>query len=929
LLTVCLQTEIILKDELEELRRQDAAVSAMRDKERKASELLARQVRHMQELREFEKGIVSRAEDILMSGQDLGSNAKKGLTRSRTASRKFLLPPGGSSIGPVANPVLRVQGSRNILNIESDSDGEEEHGSSDAATPDVAPSRRMLGGGRGFGRSAPNMRQPPSTRPLMKEESIKEEDEAMSRQDSTRSSLTGCESVEEYNEDTKSESGAPTQQEPSADAIPASASVDEKASGLMEKSESQRSMISEDGQSFSSQNSAAKDEVIQGYVKQVNELEQAALESEQRADSKEVESMQLKRQLFELEVKLNEVQRELQRHIELAFEKENEFKRKLKHAENTGEDPRETILTLLQKSAAGRQSMTDTTGMRKDSSGALLASEGGGAAGGVGMLKTGGAAALNALFGGPRPGGLPMPPVQGGGSEAAVAAAATIPVGAPKQDAEEGMRLAVKTSRPPPCPPPLPSGAMHLLQSIEAAKPGGIPLAPPLPGEHAGSAPGEKRDDNSKPKKEVITPKVAMRSLFWNKIPDKMISKTVWEELSDERVQIDIQKLEEQFCKAVVKAQEEGDKKEASADKVDKPKEVTLLDTKVQQNVGIALVKYRMSSHEIRKAIIRMDEKKLDLEKLNSLRALAPTPDDIATLRDFDGDTETLGRVEKFFIQIIDIPRYTQRLDCFIFMRKFQMLLSEVYCELDVLNRAIDQVENSTSFKKVLEIVLAVGNYLNGGTPRGGVYGFKLDGLLKLSTIKSVDNKMSLMDFISSHCEDTDAGVAIIDEELSMAEEASRVGLDTCRSEINALKKNLSNVEEQVKAQQAEQYADPSDQFVAKLHPFWQEASGEMEKLESEYLATTQRFAQVADFFGEDGKKISTEEFFTLLKVFVGGFMKAHRDNEKRRIMQEKSEMKKVSAAATITMAISTMILWVCCNDCLAECRGKEEETSR
>lgn len=32
-------------------------------------------------------------------------------------------------------------------------------------------------------------------------------------------------------------------------------------------------------------------------------------------------------------------------------------------------------------------------------------------------------------------------------------------------------------------------------------------------------------------------------------------------------------------------------------------------------------------------AIVRMDETKLDLEKLNSLRALAPSSDDIATLK--------------------------------------------------------------------------------------------------------------------------------------------------------------------------------------------------------------------------------------------------------------------------------------------------------
>ena len=42
-------------------------------------------------------------------------------------------------------------------------------------------------------------------------------------------------------------------------------------------------------------------------------------------------------------------------------------------------------------------------------------------------------------------------------------------------------------------------------------------------------------------------------------------------------------------------------------------------------------------------------------------------------------------------------------------------------------------VRESTNFKKLLEIVLAIGNYMNGGTNRGGVYGFKLDSLLKVS----------------------------------------------------------------------------------------------------------------------------------------------------------------------------------------------------
>lgn len=65
------------------------------------------------------------------------------------------------------------------------------------------------------------------------------------------------------------------------------------------------------------------------------------------------------------------------------------------------------------------------------------------------------------------------------------------------------------------------------------------------------------------------------------------------------------------FCKAIAKSG--SDDKRDSTTKCEKNKEarillktvlyftqVTLLDSKVQQNVGIALVKYRMPSHEIK-----------------------------------------------------------------------------------------------------------------------------------------------------------------------------------------------------------------------------------------------------------------------------------------------------------------------------------------
>ena len=48
----------------------------------------------------------------------------------------------------------------------------------------------------------------------------------------------------------------------------------------------------------------------------------------------------------------------------------------------------------------------------------------------------------------------------------------------------------------------------------------------------------------------------------------------------------------------------------------------------------------------------------------------------------------------------------------------------------------------------LLQLTLAIGNYLNGGTQKGGAYGFKLSSLSRLADTKSVDGKSSLLNHL-------------------------------------------------------------------------------------------------------------------------------------------------------------------------------------
>jgi formin 2 len=81
-------------------------------------------------------------------------------------------------------------------------------------------------------------------------------------------------------------------------------------------------------------------------------------------------------------------------------------------------------------------------------------------------------------------------------------------------------------------------------------------------------------------------------------------------------------------------------------------------------------------------------------------------------------------------------------------MASFDESVTPLAAQIGSLDRAVACLQRSIGWRELLRVSLALGNYVNGGTPRGAAYGFKIDGLLKLSTVKSGDNKTTMLHFV-------------------------------------------------------------------------------------------------------------------------------------------------------------------------------------
>ena len=82
------------------------------------------------------------------------------------------------------------------------------------------------------------------------------------------------------------------------------------------------------------------------------------------------------------------------------------------------------------------------------------------------------------------------------------------------------------------------------------------------------------------------------------------------------------------------------------------------------------------------------------------------------------------------------ITHYEQRLKCLHYKKRFNAALSEITPRITNVMEASKEISRSRKLKKILEVVLALGNYMNRGA-RGNASGFKLCSLNRLIDTKS------------------------------------------------------------------------------------------------------------------------------------------------------------------------------------------------
>ena len=188
---------------------------------------------------------------------------------------------------------------------------------------------------------------------------------------------------------------------------------------------------------------------------------------------------------------------------------------------------------------------------------------------------------------------------------------------------------------------------------------------------------------------------------------------------------------------------------------------------------------------------------------------------------------------------------------------------------------------------------------MNGGTNRGGAYGFRLSALEKLSTVKSVDNKCTLAEYIVGSLSVSNPDALLFTDDLQHAQEAAGIPLPQLRTEIASLGKVVRDVISEVDwvaSHQDDEAAaavaagggvgagtkgghggalPPPDLFVEKIKPFAEDAASKSRVLLDRMAAVEGAFQEVAHNFGEIPSKTDSGAFFASLDAFAATVKRA------------------------------------------------------
>lgn len=400
------------------------------------------------------------------------------------------------------------------------------------------------------------------------------------------------------------------------------------------------------------------------------------------------------------------------------------------------------------------------------------------------------------------------------------------------------------------------------------ALPDGTPAPPKAP---IGNVAGKDNTARGRQKKP----------LHWAKVPMNLVKTSFWPTLDETNIRLDEEEIDDLFGVDVV------ERFQIAAQEI-RPE---VLPHKRKHNVNILLANLKMSAEDIKDVVRVPTYKQLEAGTLQALLLVCPTQEEEMLLVQNANIRNEVDKTDAFMMDLADLKGLRGKILCALAAKTFNEEAVEVIRNMDTFAMIPVEVMNSEKLNRVLEAILALGNFLNSGTGRGGAHGFKMEALAMLSTVKDAKGT-SLLDYLIYMLERDNPGLLPLDD-MPTLERSKEISLEAIGEEVQALLESVTNVSEQIK-----QIGDDMTlaAFKEEMEVFAEEAVKVRDEIVSLRGLMMQKLQSMMQHFGERNKasRGRQEDVLRMLREFcneiVAGLKRAEEQNERQRKAAAKAE---------------------------------------
>ncbi|XP_062444140.1 delphilin isoform X2 [Rhea pennata] len=302
---------------------------------------------------------------------------------------------------------------------------------------------------------------------------------------------------------------------------------------------------------------------------------------------------------------------------------------------------------------------------------------------------------------------------------------------------------------------------------------------------------------------------------------------------------------------------------------------VEILSHKKAYNTSILIAHLKLSHVELHQILMTMETDRLEPSHIKQLLLYAPDGEEVQQYQNYKDNPSKLSEPDQFVLQMLSVPEYKTRLRSLHFKSTLQEKTEEIKASYECICKASLELKSSKKLAKILEFVLAMGNYLNNGQPKTSkTTGFKINFLTELNTTKTVDGKSTFLHILAKSLSQHFPELLGFAKDLPTVPLAAKVNQRTLTADLNDLHTTVSDIQMACRNMPA----TAEDRFAIVMTSFLESAQPAMRSLDDLQHKAMEDFSKVLSFFGEDSKATTSEAFFGIFAEFMSKFERALSD---------------------------------------------------